>query len=449
VKAPFVPHTEAEITEMLSFLGLGSLEELFSTIPAAVRLAGGLDLADHKSEADVADRLYDLSEHNRPVGRRLVCFAGAGAYDHEVPAVVRSLASRSEFVTAYTPYQPEVSQGVLQAIFEYQTMIARLSGLEIANGSLYDGAAALVEGVNLAVAATGTRRVLLSDGVNPRWREVLATFSRGPGHELVPLRLAGGRTDFSGAGDEPAGAVVIGFPNFLGCLDDLAGARELADRTGARLVVCYDPVASGLVRSPGSLGADVAVGEGQALGVALSFGGPYLGLFSCHASDVRRLPGRLVGETVDRDGTLSYVTTLRAREQDIRREKASSNVCTNQTLMAVTAAIQLGWLGTSGLREIALSSARAARYAKEALCSIEGVTEATNAPIWREFALRLPVEPEVVIERLAEEGYLAGVAVREGFEGTDLEGTLLVATTERRTREEIDGFASNLEKAVR
>jgi glycine dehydrogenase subunit 1 len=444
-----VPHTEAEVAEMLAFLGLSSLDDLFAAVPEAVRLAGGLDLPDHRSEADVTERLFELGEKNKPVGRSLVCFAGAGAYDHEVPAVVRSLASRSEFVTAYTPYQPEVSQGVLQAVFEYQTMVARLSGLEIANGSLYDGAASLMEGVNLAVAATGSSRVLLSTGVNPRWREVLATFSHGPGHDLVELPLRDGYTDFSAAGDEPAGAVVVAFPNYLGCLDDLRGARELADRTGARLLACYDPVASGLLRSPGSLGADVAVGEGQPLGVALSFGGPYLGLFSCRSKDVRRLPGRLVGETLDSEGRLSYVTTLRAREQDIRRERASSNVCTNQTLMAVTAAIQLGWLGTEGLQQVAIGSARAARYAKEALLRIDEVEAATAAPGFREFALRLPVEAEVAVERLVEEGYLAGVAVREGYEGTDLEGTLLVAATERRTRQEIDGFAASLEKAIR
>ncbi|MGO9197898.1 MAG: aminomethyl-transferring glycine dehydrogenase subunit GcvPA [Acidimicrobiales bacterium] len=450
--APFVPHTGAEIEEMLAFLGLSSLDDLFATVPAAIRLAGGLDLPPSQSEADLVDRLEELGARNRPVGRSLVCFAGAGAYDHEVPAVVRALASRSEFVTAYTPYQPEVAQGVLQAIFEYQTMVARLSGLEIANGSLYDGAAALLEGVNLAVVATGNHKVLVSDGVNPRWRAVLSTFAKGPGHEIVPIPLSAGITDFAASeltGTQQAGAVVVAFPNFLGCLDDVVAARALADRTGARLVVCFDPIASGLLRTPGSLGADIVVGEGQSLGVALSYGGPYLGLFACRASDVRRLPGRLVGETVDAEDRRGYVTTLRAREQDIRREKASSNVCTNQTLMAVTAAIQLGWLGTSGLREVALRSARAARYAREALVAIDGVEPASSAPVLREFALRLPLSPEVAIERLAEEGYLAGVAVREGYEGTDFDGTLLVATTERRTRAEIDGFAACMEKAVR
>ncbi len=314
--APFVPHTGAEIEEMLAFLGLSSLDDLFATVPAAIRLAGGLDLPPSQSEADLVDRLEELGARNRPVGRSLVCFAGAGAYDHEVPAVVRALASRSEFVTAYTPYQPEVAQGVLQAIFEYQTMVARLSGLEIANGSLYDGAAALLEGVNLAVVATGNHKVLVSDGVNPRWRAVLSTFAKGPGHEIVPIPLSAGITDFAASeltGTQQAGAVVVAFPNFLGCLDDVVAARALADRTGARLVVCFDPIASGLLRTPGSLGADIVVGEGQSLGVALSYGGPYLGLFACRASDVRRLPGRLVGETVDAEDRRGYVTTLRAR----------------------------------------------------------------------------------------------------------------------------------------
>ena len=450
MSAPFVPHTEDEIASMLAFLGLDSLEALFEAVPAALRLAGGLNLPSHQSEADVADRLEQLGAANRAAGSRMICFAGAGAYDHEVPAVVRALSSRSEFVTAYTPYQPEVSQGVLQAIFEYQTMVSRLSGLEVANGSLYDGAASLVEGVNLAVAATGKETVLCSDGVSPHWRTVLTTFSMGPGHEVVSVPLENGVTDWSSAaGVSAAGAVVVSFPNFLGCLDDLTGARQLADRTGARLVVCFDPVSAGLLRSPGSFGADVAVGEGQPFGVPLSFGGPYLGLFACRLSDVRRLPGRLVGETVDSEGRRAYVTTLRAREQDIRRERASSNVCTNQTLMAVTAAIQLGWLGAAGLRQVALSCARATRYLRESLLGLEGVSPVTTAPVLREFAVRLPVDASVAVERLAEEGFLAGVAIDEGFDGTSYEQALLCAATERRTRAEIDAFVVSLDKAIR
>ena len=450
MSAPFVAHTDAEIGEMLAFLGLDRLDDLFAEIPSALRLSGGLDLPPAMSEPDVAWRLEDLAARNRPCGRDLVCFAGAGSYDHEIPAVVKALASRSEFVTAYTPYQPEVSQGVLQAIFEYQTMIARLSGLDVANASLYDGAAALVEAVNLAAVAKGCRRVLCSQGVHPHWRQQLETFSRGSGNEIHTVPLSGGVTSWSEVSDDgPFGAVVVAAPNFLGCLENLGAARAVADRFGARLVVCFDPVSAGLLRPPGELGADVVVGEGQPFGTALGFGGPYLGLFACRLADVRRIPGRIVGETLDREGRHAYVMTLRAREQDIRRERASSNVCTNQTLMAVTAAIHLSWLGPKGLREVALACARATRYTREALCSINGVELMTTAPVLREFALRTPLEPEELVERLVEDGFLAGVPIRAGFEGTAYDGGLLVAATERRTRTEIDEFASAFAKAVR
>jgi glycine dehydrogenase subunit 1 len=450
VSAPFVPHTDAEIAEMLAFIGLDDLEGLFAEIPAALRLAGGLDLPKGISEPDLAWRLDELASRNRACGRELVCFAGAGSYDHEIPAVVKALASRSEFVTAYTPYQPEVSQGVLQAIFEYQTMIARLAGLEVANASLYDGAAALVEAVNLATVATGRPRVLCSQGVHPHWRRQLATFARGSGNQIEIVPLADGVTAWNEVpGDGPVGAVVLAAPNYLGCLEDVPAARAVADRLGARLVVCFDPVASGLLRPPGELGADVVVGEGQPLGTALAFGGPYLGLFACRLADVRRIPGRIVGETVDAEDRRAYVMTLRAREQDIRRERASSNVCTNQTLMAVTAAIHLAWLGPKGLEEVALRCARATRYTRESLCRIAGVQPLASAPVLREFAISTPVAPETLVERLVDDGFLAGVPIRAGFEGTAYDGGLLVAATEKRTRGEIDAFASALERAVR
>jgi glycine dehydrogenase subunit 1 len=442
----FVPHTDADIAAMLEFLGLSGLDELYAAVPAAIRCAG-LALPEALSEADLVARLGALGARNTGAGA--VCFAGGGAYDHEVPAVVRALAGRSEFVTAYTPYQPEVAQGVLQALFEYQTMVARLAGLEIANASLYDGAAALVEATNLAVSTTGSPRVCCSQGVNPRWVEVLRTFALGSGHEVEVVPLAGGVTDWGGLAPGRAGAVVVAYPNYLGILEDLAAARAAADGLGAHLIVCQDPIAAGLLRSPGDAGADVVVGEGQALGNPLGFGGPYLGLFSCRAEHVRRLPGRLVGETVDVEGRRAYVTTLRAREQDIRREKASSNVCTNETLMAVTAAIQLGWLGTAGLREVALRCARGTRYCREALCAIPGVEPVFDAPVVREFALRASLEAEVIVDRLLAEGYLGGIPVREGFAGTAAEGALLVAVTERRTAAEIDGFATAFARVIR
>ena len=447
----YTPHTEADVAAMLGFLGLESIDELFAAVPAALRLAGGLALATGMPEPDVVVHLEDLAAANRPAGRDLVCFAGAGAYDHEVPPVTRALASRSEFVTSYTPYQPEVAQGVLQAVFEFQTLVARLTGMAVSNASLYDGAAALVEATNLAVGATGRADVLVSHGVNPSWRAVLQTLSVGTGQRLHDVPLSDGVTDWRSTVfddlDAP-GAVIVAYPNYLGCLEDLAAARALCDRTGALLVVAIDAVCAGILRSAGEWGADVVVGEGQAFGMPLSFGGPFLGLFSCRQEHVRRLPGRLVGETVDAEGRRAYVTTLRAREQDIRREKATSNVCTNQTLMAVTAAIQLGWLGSSGIAEIALRSARGARLCRQGLLQVPGVAPLAGAPVVREFALRLPLDAAMAVERLADEGYLAGVPLDETYAGGRSDG-LLVAVTERRTRTEIEGFVATFEKAMR
>jgi glycine dehydrogenase subunit 1 len=448
--AGYAPHTDAEVASMLAFLGLTSLDDLFDVVPEALRLAGGLDLPDGAPEPDVVAYLDDLARANRPVGRDLVCFAGGGAYDHEVPPVTRALASRSEFVTSYTPYQPEVAQGVLQAVFEFQTLIARLTGMAVANASLYDGAAATVEAVNLGVAATGRNVVWVSRGLNPTWRQVLATFGAGTGHRLVDVALENGTTQWSTAassGEDQPGVVLVAYPNYLGCLEDLAGAREVCDRTGAMLVVAFDPVTAGVLKSPAHWGADVVVGEGQALGMPLGFGGPYLGLFACDLAQVRRLPGRLVGETVDAEGRRAYVSTLRAREQDIRREKATSNVCTNQTLMAVTAAIQLGWLGTSGIAEVALRSARGAHYCRTKLLALPGVEPLVDAAVLREFAVTLPLPAPVLIERMVDEGFLAGIALDEGYAAGD--NGLLVAVTERRTRTEIDGFVDAVAKAVR
>jgi glycine dehydrogenase subunit 1 len=447
----YVPHTDEELTGMLADLGLSSLDDLFEVVPDALRLATGLDLAPGMSEADVGVEMERLAGRNQ-VGGDLLCFAGAGAYDHEIPAATRSLMFRSEFVTAYTPYQPEVAQGVLQALFEYQTMVARLSGLAVANASLYDGASAAVEALNLAAATKRRQTVWVSGGVHPHWRQVLATFARGTGHQLVDIPLRDGVTAWDAAPDsgEAPAAVLVSNPNYLGAIEDLDRARAVADGQDALLLVGFDPVSSGLLRAPGDHGADVAVGEGQPFGTPLSFGGPYLGLFACRQEHVRRLPGRLVGRTLDVEGRTAYVTTLRAREQDIRREKASSNVCTNQTLIAVGAMIQLAWLGTGGLRELALRCARGTRYAREVVTTIPGVELAHPAPTLREFALRLPIAAPLVIERMAEEGFLAGVAVGV-TDGVVSDGgdQLLVAVTERRTRDQIDAFAATLEKVVR
>ncbi|HUP85513.1 MAG TPA: aminomethyl-transferring glycine dehydrogenase subunit GcvPA [Acidimicrobiales bacterium] len=441
----YVPHTDEELASMLEFVGVESLDDLFSSIPEALRLVANddgrhLDLPDGLSEFDTLAEMERLGDRNS----RLTCFAGAGAYDHDIASATKRLAFRTEFVTAYTPYQPEVSQGVLQALFEYQTLLTRLTGVEIANASLYDGATACVEAVNLAVAASGRSTVWVSRGVHPNWRDTMTTFARGTGHDLVDVGLVDGVTQWPTEG-EP-GALLLQYPNFLGCLDDIAAAAALAKEKGALLLVAFDPVAAGILKTPGSYGANVVVGEGQPFGTPLSFGGPYLGLFACRTEHVRRLPGRLVGETVDVEGRRSYVTTLRTREQDIRREKASSNVCTNQTLIAVVCAIQLSWLGTTGLRELALRCARGTRYARESLLAVEGIEPLTaGTPTLREFAVTLPTDPAVVVERMAEEGFLAGVPLGEEY-GTD---ALLVAVTEKRTRDEIDRYVQTMEKVVR
>ncbi|MBW4029989.1 MAG: aminomethyl-transferring glycine dehydrogenase subunit GcvPA [Acidobacteria bacterium] len=452
--ADYLPHTPEETGQMLAFLGMDSLDQLFAHIPASVRLAQGLDLESGMSEPDVAAVFAEYSAANRGQLSRLTCFAGAGAYDHEVPAVVKMLSSRSEFVTAYTPYQPEVAQGVLQAIFEFQTMVSRISGLPIANASLYDGATALVEALNMAAGATHRQKVVISSGVHPHWRAVAATFARGTGHEVVVVPFKDGVNDWDRVDTTGAAAIVVAYPNYLGVLEDLSAARALATSRDALFVVCGDPLAAGVLKTAGDWGADVFVGEGQPLGTALSFGGPFLGLFACTIEQIRRLPGRIVGETVDSNDRRAFVTTLRAREQDIRREKATSNVCTNQTLMAVTAAIQLGWLGTQGYAEIATRCAQGAHYLHDRLLAIEGVTAVSSQPFLREFALRLPRRADDVLDDLVGAGILGGLSVESlaGAHDPSLEGdtadVVLIAVTERRTRVELDHYADVLSKVL-
>jgi glycine dehydrogenase subunit 1 len=439
---------------MLAFLGMDSFEQLFAHIPASVRLAQGLDLEPGVSEPDVAAIFSGYTRANAGQLSKLTCFAGAGAYDHEVPAVVKMLGSRSEFVTAYTPYQPEVAQGILQAIFEFQTMVSRLSGLPVANASLYDGATALVEAVNMASGATRSSKMVISSGVHPHWRGVVKTFAQGTGHDVIEVPLKNGVTDWSNVDATDLAAVVVAYPNYLGVLEDVSAAKALASSTGALFVVCGDPLAAGVLKTAGDWGADVFVGEGQPLGTALSFGGPYLGLFACTHEQIRRLPGRIVGETVDSHDRRAFVTTLRAREQDIRREKATSNVCTNQTLMAVTAAIQLGWLGTQGYAQVATRCAQGAHYLHDALMQIDGVTAVSTHPFLREFALALPRSASGVLDDLVGEGILGGLSVESLVGGGDpsIEGdvgdVVLVAVTERRTRDELDHYARVLRKVL-
>jgi glycine dehydrogenase subunit 1 len=436
----FVPHTDDEIAAMLDFIGVDSLDHLFDMVPAALRYSGQLDIANGLSEFDTMSELQRMASANRS---DLICFAGGGAYDHDVPSVVRRLAGRTEFVTSYTPYQPEVAQGVLQVIFEYQTMVSRIFGLPVANASLYDGATACVEAANMAVGVSGNSTVMRSAGLNPRWAETMQTAAVGTGHNYVDVPLTDGRTDWSAAEVDGVGALIVQQPNYYGVMEDLGEARRVADHLGSLLIVAFDPVAAGLLKTPGAQGADIAVGEGQPFGTPMSLGGPYLGLFACRSEYVRKMPGRLVGETVDSHGRRAYVTTLRTREQDIRREKATSNVCTNQTLIAVTAAIHLAWLGTDGLRELALRCARGTRYLREQIMQINGVEPCFKAPTFREFAVRLSRDVSDTIDRLVDRGFLAGISLAPAYQDA-----LLLSVTERRTKAEIDALVAAFEEVM-
>ncbi|GBC87148.1 putative glycine dehydrogenase (decarboxylating) subunit 1 [bacterium HR12] len=427
---------------MLDALGLGSLDDLFSQIPPSIRLDRPLDLPEGVSEPEIWADLGALARRNRHVDD-LVCFAGAGAYDHYVPAVVWALAGRSEFVTSYTPYQPELSQGVLQALFEYQSMICELTGLDVSNASLYDGSTALAEAVNLARGTPGRDRVLVSAGVDPRHIETLRTYGAGAGYEPEIFPLVEGRGGRPEIGDDVA-CVIVQHPNRYGILEPVRELFGAAHDGGAVAIQVFDPLSLGVLAPPGELGADIAVAEGQSLGNHLSFGGPYLGVIATRMDLVRRLPGRIVGRTVDVEGRTGYVLTLQAREQHIRREKATSNICTNQTLMAIAAAIYLAWLGPRGLVELGRACHAKAAYAAERLTRIPGVAlRFPEAPFFKEFALRLPRRADEVRDELVEHGFLAGVPLPEPE--TD---TLLVAVTERRTRADIDALAEAMAEVL-
>jgi glycine dehydrogenase subunit 1 len=430
----FAPHTEDDISEMLAALGLSSLDELFGEIPADVRLDRPLNIPDGVSEMELIHDMRTLAAGNRSADQ-LVCFAGGGAYDHYIPSVVWALAGRSEFYTSYTPYQPELSQGVLQTLFEFQSMICELTGLEVSNASLYDGATALVEAVNMA-RGHGRERVLVSGAVDPRLVDTLRAYGRGAGYEPEVFPVSHGRGGDPDVGPDVA-AVVVQHPNVYGVLEPVRDLFGRAHDGGARAIQVFDPLSLGVLAPPGELGADIAVAEGQTLGNHLNYGGPYLGLIAARLDDVRRMPGRIVGETLDVDGKTGYVLTLQAREQHIRREKANSNICTNQTLMAVAATVYLGWLGPAGLAELGRQCASKAAYAAGLLTAVDGVELLhPDAPFFKEFTLRLPSPAAQVRDALVDRGFLAGIPL------ADAEGrALAVAVTEKRSRDEIDRFA--------
>jgi glycine dehydrogenase subunit 1 len=424
---------------MLQVCGLDSLDELFAHVPPDVRLDRELAIPQGLSEMELLAEMRRMAARNRSADD-LVCFAGGGAYDHYVPSAVWALAGRSEIYTSYTPYQPELSQGILQALFEYQSMICELTALDASNASLYDGPTALVEAVNMARSATGRQRVLVSDGLDRRYLQALETFGAAVGYRPEVTPIAEGVSDVSRV-DGDVAAVVIQHPNFWGNLEPhVAAIFDSARSAGARALQVFDPISLGVLHPPGELGADIAVAEGQGLGNHLNYGGPYLGIIATRMQDIRRMPGRIAGETVDVDGRVGYVLTLQAREQHIRREKATSNICTNQTLMAVAAAVYLAWLGPGGLAELGRQCVAKAAYAAERLDDLGGAELVwPHARFFKEFAVRPRGGPEAVQAKLRDAGFLVGPAA---------EDALLVSVTERRTREEIDGLVKAFDEAT-
>ena len=444
----YISNTAAQQREMLATIGVGSLEDLLAGIPPKARLSRPLALHPAMAETDLVRHLRAMAATNADADSH-ACFLGAGSYDHAIPSPINHLILRGEFFTAYTPYQPEASQGTLRSIFEYQTMMAELTGMDVANASIYDGASSLAEAALMAHAVTGRREIALSRGVHPLYRRVVETYGEGPDLRLRDVPLGDGVTDLDAlrkaVGDATA-AVVVQYPNFFGCLEDVRAAGEIAHAAGALLVVVADPVNLGLLTPPGALGADIVVGEGQGLGVPMSFGGPNLGVFAAKRELVRRMPGRLVGATVDRDGGRGFVLTLQTREQHIRREKATSNICTNVALCALMATIYVAILGKHGLRRVGELSTAKAHYAAAELAKVPGVRLRFGAPFFKEFTLELPKAPERVVKRLLRDRILAGVPLKS-FDRT-MKQSLLVAVTEKRTREEIDAFAAALGRAV-
>ncbi|MBI5158043.1 MAG: aminomethyl-transferring glycine dehydrogenase subunit GcvPA [Acidimicrobiia bacterium] len=440
----FTPHTDADVDRMLGALGLRHPDDLFAHIPSRLRAAPDPGLPAPLSEPEVMTHIAGMGAR---VASNLICFAGGGVYDHHLPPVVRSLTLRPEFVTSYTPYQSEVAQGVLQALWEYQSMIAEITGLPVANASLYDGSSSGIEAVNLAVAETGRSAVWVSRGVDPRTREILHTFGNARDIEIVEHPLLGGRTVWAHDAAPPPAAVVFSQPNYLGVIEDYTEPVRLAHELGALAVAAFDPMLLGVLRSPGDAGCDIAFAEGQPLGNPMSFGGPILGVFATSKPLMRRIPGRLVGRTIDVAGRTAYTLTLRTREQDIRREKASSNICTNQSLNAIAAAIHLAWLGPQGLAEVGRQSVAKAHYLAGALTGVPGVTMPLTAPFGREFPILLDADADGVVTAMAERGFLAGIPL--GADYPEFPGGLLIAVTERRTRAQLDGYAEALGEVMR
>ena len=443
----YIPHTTGDVTQMLERIGVATLEDLFAEVPESVRLKRPLDILEPASETELLRELKALALGNATPETHK-SFLGGGAYHHFIPTVIDLLVSRSEFYTAYTPYQPEISQGTLQAVFEFQTLICQLTGMDAANASMYDGASACAEAVLMAMRLTRRKKVLLSKALNPRYRGVVATYCRYLNMELVDVAVAAdGCTDLEDLAaklDDSTAVVVAGYPNYFGVIEDVAVLAEKSHEHGAKLVTAVaEPIALGLLKSPGELGADIVVGDGQSFGLPLAFGGPYVGFFAVLQKDVRGMPGRLVGETTDLEGQRGFVLTLATREQHIRREKATSNICSNQGLCALMATIFMSLLGKQGLREMAEQNLAKAAYAREQLSGIKGFSLVFDGPAFNEFVVRSEAPVAEVLSRLEEAGILGGIPLGEDY--PEMADCFLVCVTEQNQREEIDALVAALQ----
>ncbi len=442
---PYIANTAEDQRAMLEAIGAPSLDDLFSSIPPELRLGRALDIPPALTELELTARLTALAGKNESAGQK-VCFLGGGSYDHFIPAVVDAIGGRSEFYTSYTPYQPEASQGNLQVFFEYQTLITRLTGMDVSNASLYDGASAAAEAVLMAAHATGRRRIVTAASVHPEYRQVLATYLSDLDLELVTVDTPAGSIsphNLAAALDSDTACVLVQQPNFFGSLEEMDAVSAAAHAAGALLVVAVDPISLGLLKRPGDYGADIVVAEGQSLGSPMAFGGPYLGIMACRERLVRRMPGRIAGETVDRRGRRCWVLTLQTREQHIRREKATSNICTNQGLFALRATVYLAALGPQGLREVAELCLQKSHYAARQLSERAGLPLRFDRPFFKEFVVRSAGGGiDARLQRALDAGYLAGVPLGRWY--PELADSLLVTVTEKRSREEIDGLAAAL-----
>ena len=442
----FIPHTDSDREAMLHTVGVKSLDDLFQDVPSAQRFPD-LDLPPALTEMEVVSELSDLAEANETV-RELVCFLGAGAYYHYIPAAVDQILRRSEFYTAYTPYQPEISQGTLRAIFDYQSLITALTGMEVSNASHYDGATAAAEAVSMAFAHFRGKRckVLLSPALNPQSRQVIRTYHDGTEVQIVGDEINGNLKDgFVSLLDQIDGQtalVMVQYPDFFGRIYDFTALAEAVHKAGALLAISVNPLSLGILTPPGEFGADIVTGEGQSLGIPLSYGGPYLGIFATRQEYVRKMAGRLVGETIDNRGQRAYVLTLTAREQHIRREKATSNICSNQGVMALASTVYMSLLGKNGLRQVAELCYQKAHYAAQRLAQIPGFSLWTDTPFFHEFVLQCPKPVSELNEELLDYGILGGYDLSQDY--PELQNFMLVAVTEMISREDIDLLVETL-----